>query len=534
MSAMEENTIQEPTLLDWRGLKGPEAIVNTARAVKRLDGRPGVLRILADDAAFPSDLASWCRVTRSQLLQLEQDPAGGFAALVQVNGRHEVTRRVERFDVLGPHALANGNLDCRGMLCPEPILALARTLRGLQPGSAIEVLADDPAFPMDVRGWCRSTGADLATLDERDGVYRAVVRARRHNEPRPADTAHDEDTIEPDTVLGGMMAPSRPVPRSTPQATAIPAAPPAAIPAAIPAAMPAAMPAPIPAPMAAAMPAAQPVGRPEAQPALPADGGIRVDLGGLTPEELAAVLDSLSKVSVEGSQVTVTGVHKQFARHVVDWCARGGHALVRLETSGNPMLAMVRLRQGVALPAGPADAATSLVPAGSAQATTPARHGCAILVLRSDMEAVLAALMTANTAASAGMPASILFAFWGINVLRGDEPRRDAPREKVSLVQRVLKLMMPRGPRRQRLGKLSFAGAGGLLVRFLMKRRRLLLVEDLMEQACALNVRFLVCTMSMSVMGVTRRELMGLPNIELGGIAAFVDDARSAGINLVF
>ncbi len=519
MSAMEENTIPEPTLLDWRGLKGPEAIVNTARAVKRLDGRPSVLRILADDDAFPTDLASWCRVTRSQLLQLEQDPAGGFAALVQVNGAHEVTRRV---DVLGQQGFANGNLDCRGMLCPEPILALARTLRGLQPGSAIEVLADDPAFPMDVRGWCRSTGADLATLDESGGVYRAVIRARARNEARPADTEREEDTIEPDTIMGGVMVPTRPATRSTPAAPLMAAA--AAAPQAARPAAPTATP-----------PAARATGQVATQPALPADSGIRVDLGGLAPEELAAVLDSLSKVSVEGSQVTVSGVHKQFARHVVDWCARGGHALVRLETSGNPMIAMVRLRQGAPPSAGPAGAtATSLVPAGSALAMTPDRQGCAILVLRSDMEAVLAALMTANMAASTGMPASILFAFWGINVLRGDQPRRDVPREKVSLVQRVLKLMMPRGPKRQRLGKLSFAGAGGLLVRFLMKRRKVLRVEDLMEQACALNVRFLVCTMSMSVMGVTRRDLMDLPNIELAGIAAFVDDARSAGINLVF
>jgi peroxiredoxin family protein len=167
--------------------------------------------------------------------------------------------------------------------------------------------------------------------------------------------------------------------------------------------------------------------------------------------------------------------------------------------------------------------------------TSPAgRYGCAILIMRSDMEAVLAALMTANTAAAAGMPARILFALWGINVLRGDEPRRDVPHEKVSLVQRVLKLLMPRGPKRQRLGKLSFAGAGGLLVRFIMRRRKLLLLEDLMAQACALDVRFLVCTMSMSVLGVTRRDLMDLPNLELGGIAAFVDDARGAAINLVF
>jgi peroxiredoxin family protein len=260
-------------------------------------------------------------------------------------------------------------------------------------------------------------------------------------------------------------------------------------------------------------------------PALPADAGIRVDLGGVSPEELGAVLDSLGNVSVEGGQVTVTGLHKHFARHVMDWCARGGHGLMWLETSSTPMMAIVRLRQG---------AATALAPVAGAVTTPAGRYGCAILVVRNDMEAVLTALLTANTAASSGMPASIFFAFWGINVLRGDRPRRDVPRERVSLVQRVLKWIMPAGPRRQRLGKLSFGGAGGLLVRFLMKRRKLLLVEDLMQQAVALNVRFLVCTMSMSVMGVTRRELMDLPNLELGGIAAFVDDARGADINLVF
>ena len=503
MTSLKDNDTFEPTLLDWRGLKGPDAIVNTARAVKRLDGRPSVLRILADDGAFPTDLASWCRVTRSQILELEQDPSGAFAALVRVNGARDATRPIERYDVLRQHGVANGSLDCRGMLCPEPILALARAMRGLPPGSAIEVLADDPAFPMDVQGWCRSTGASLATLDESEGVYRAVIEARGRNQPREADTVPDEDV---DTALGGAMVPSQPVPRSTPPATAVPAAP----------------------------AAAREAGPQPAPPGSFSDGGVRVDLGGLAPSELSAVLDSLSKVSVEGAQVTVTGVHKHFARHVVDWCARGGHALVQLETSSTPMMAAVRLRQGAATDAERAAAsAAALVPAGTT-AMSADRHACAILVLRSDMESVLAALLTANTAASTGMQTTILFALFGINVLRGDRPRRDVPREKVSLVQRVLKLMMPRGPRRRRLSKLNFAGAGGVLVRFLMKRRKLLLIEDLVDQACALDVRFLVCTMSMSVMGVTRRDLLDLPNIELGGIAAFVDDARRAGINLVF
>jgi TusA-related sulfurtransferase/peroxiredoxin family protein len=510
MSSLQENPTLEPTLLDWRGLKGPDAIVNTARAVKRLDGRPSVLRILADDHAFPTDLASWCRVTRSQLLQLEQDPSGAFDALVRVNAARDATRPVERYEMPGQHA-ASGNLDCRGMLCPEPILALARTIRALAPGSAIEVLADDPAFPMDVQGWCRSTGATLDTLDETAGVYRAVIRARVRNESRPAEPMHADDSLEVDTLLDGVAVPAQP---------AQPAQP----------ARPAALPVAVPAAPAVAREQPRPGTPVQPRPGTPVDDGIRVDLGGLPPEELAAVLDSLSKVSVDGTHVTVTGLHKHFARHVVDWCARGGHALVQLETSSAPMVAMVRLRQGAAQPEA---AATALVPAGGLLATAE-QPGCAILILRNDMDAVLAALLTATTAASTGMRTSILFALFGINVLRGDRPRRDVPREKVSLVQRVLKLMMPRGPRRQRLSKLSFAGAGGLLVRFLMKRRRLLLVEDLMQQASELDVRFVVCTMSMAVMGVTRRDLMDLPNIELGGIAAFVADARSAGIDLVF
>lgn len=531
MSSVQDNTLPESTLLDWRGLKGPEAIVNTARAAKRLEGRPGLLRILADDHAFPTDLASWCRVTRSQLLQLEQDPTGAFAALVRVNGANDATVPVERYEVLGQHGHPNGNLDCRGMLCPQPILELARAMRTLQPGGTIEVLADDPAFPMDVQGWCRSTGTSLASLDERDGVYRAVIRARDPGEPTLADTGRADETAETETLRNDNAVRVLPAPRATPRAPvaspaleSVPTMPMPPVLAAVPTvAVPPLLTA-RPRVALPAAPAAQRAAAPElAQPAWPTDAGARVDLGGVPPEELAAVLDSLGNVAVEGGQVTVTGLHQHFARHVMDWCARGGHALARIETSSTPMMALVRLRQGVATAPAPA---AGVVPAD--------RHGCAIMVLRNDMEAVLAALLTANTAASSGMPASILFAFWGINVLRGDRPRRDVAAEKVSLMQRVLKWLMPAGPRRQRLGKLSFGGAGGLLVRFLMKRRKVLLVEDLMQQAVALNVRFLVCTMSMSVMGVTRRELMDLPNLELGGVAAFVDDARGAGINLVF
>ena len=55
-------------------------------------------------------------------------------------------------------------VDARGVLCPVPIIRLARTARGLPAGSLVEVLTDDPAAAHDVPAWCQLRGhALLAT-----------------------------------------------------------------------------------------------------------------------------------------------------------------------------------------------------------------------------------------------------------------------------------------------------------------------------------------------------------------------------------
>ena len=470
----------ETETLDWRGLTGPEAIVNTARKVKGLGNRPRVLHILADDQTFPADIESWCRATRSELVRIDQDPAGGFAALVRVNSPQEEPASSAPVPAPGPGPASSSTtgregmkrLDYRGMQCPAPILELARAVRELNADSEIEVLADDRAFPMDLHSWCRSTGAQLVSLDEEGGVHRAVLRVQARQ-------------------TGESRIPSRPQ-------------------------------------------IALPVTRTQE---LPDNGELRMDLGGMPAETCAAVLESIGTVDMAGMQLTVTATHDLFAQDLVAWCARRGHALVRLDTQATPMTATVRLRS-LAEPR-QAGQAGSDVPLPAAAGSPAAQAGaasdqCTLLMLHSDMEALLAALMMANTAAASGMRATIFFAFWGLNVLRGDRPRQDVPAEKVSLLQRMFKWMMPRGPRRQHIGKLSFGGMGGGIMRRIMKRKNLLLAEEHLEQACALGVRFVVCTMSMSVMGITQRDLMDLPNIEFAGVTSFVGDARGAGLSLVF
>ncbi|MDO9455823.1 sulfurtransferase TusA family protein [Nocardioides sp.] len=68
-------------------------------------------------------------------------------------------------------------LDCRGMLCPAPIIELARRIGEVEVGGLVAVVADDVAARYDVPAWCRMkeqvyVGEDVAF----DGVPRYLVR----------------------------------------------------------------------------------------------------------------------------------------------------------------------------------------------------------------------------------------------------------------------------------------------------------------------------------------------------------------------
>jgi tRNA 2-thiouridine synthesizing protein A len=72
--------------------------------------------------------------------------------------------------------MAKRSIDVRGRSCPIPIVELMRAIREVAVGDEIEVLADDRAFPSDVRAWCTKTGHALLSLGERSGGHAALVR----------------------------------------------------------------------------------------------------------------------------------------------------------------------------------------------------------------------------------------------------------------------------------------------------------------------------------------------------------------------
>ena len=56
-------------------------------------------------------------------------------------------------------------VEARGVLCPVPIIRLARAAAALPPGSLVELLTDDPAAVHDVPAWCRLRGHALISSE---------------------------------------------------------------------------------------------------------------------------------------------------------------------------------------------------------------------------------------------------------------------------------------------------------------------------------------------------------------------------------
>ncbi|WP_230658744.1 sulfurtransferase TusA [Psychrobacter sp. I-STPA10] len=52
-------------------------------------------------------------------------------------------------------------LDTQGLICPEPVMLLHKSIRHAEAGELIEVLATDPATTRDIPNFCRHLGHQL-------------------------------------------------------------------------------------------------------------------------------------------------------------------------------------------------------------------------------------------------------------------------------------------------------------------------------------------------------------------------------------
>jgi len=149
-----------------------------------------------------------------------------------------------------------------------------------------------------------------------------------------------------------------------------------------------------------------------------------------------------------------------------------------------------------------------------------------LIVFSNDMDKAMAAFILATGAASSGMQVTMYFTFWGLTLLR----KRNYFRRGKTLVERMFGWILPEGPEGARLSKLNFLGAGTSVMKSVIKKKKLPRLEDLTNMASSLDVKIVACTTSMEMMGIKPEEL--IDDIEIGGVATYLGEARKSAVNL--
>ena len=71
---------------------------------------------------------------------------------------------------------ATKKLDVRGENCPLPILRTRATLKEMESGEVLQVIATDPGSVRDIESFCNQTGNTLLQLPEITGEYNFFIR----------------------------------------------------------------------------------------------------------------------------------------------------------------------------------------------------------------------------------------------------------------------------------------------------------------------------------------------------------------------
>ncbi len=411
-------------------------------------------------------------------------------------------------------------IDCRGLQCPAPILRLSEVARKHKDsGSTLTVVATDVDFPVDLEAWCRTTKSSLVRLEHEQG---GVIRAHVKLAGKPAAPA--TSVVASATTISGTASRSdRGSNRSAIKMHII-------------------------------------------------------DLIGMPSVDAMRKLNEAS-VTYPGCKVTVQCDAPGFESKLAAWAGAtdatiesmlrhgksmevvlsfSGEAESESSASAPPVITIAPPKPIVPVTGHPslierrressetafAKEATSPAPVAiqpfsragelTDRGASPRENRVTLLVLHNDLEALLAALMVANASAAQGMNVEVYFAFWGIHLLRGEKPRKAGDTNKTGLLQKMMLWMVPKGPSRQKLGKLHMGGIGTRILLMLMRKRNILALDKLVEAAATQGVKFRVCSMSMGLMGISQRDVIDLPNVDFAGVTSFAETASRSSVSLVF
>lgn len=154
-------------------------------------------------------------------------------------------------------------------------------------------------------------------------------------------------------------------------------------------------------------------------------------------------------------------------------------------------------------------------------------RGMTLIMFSDELDKALACFNLANTAAAMGMPVTIFFTFWGLGVIK----KETGGRGEAGFMQRMMGLMNRGSARRLKLSKMNMLGAGTGAMKSLMKKYNMPPLAEMMAMAKEQGVRFVACTTSMALMGLSEGDFLDLVD-EFAGAATYLGLASDSSVNL--
>lgn len=148
-----------------------------------------------------------------------------------------------------------------------------------------------------------------------------------------------------------------------------------------------------------------------------------------------------------------------------------------------------------------------------------------LLVLSGDFDRLFAAFTVALGSLAMGMEVSIFFTFWGLSAIK-----KTTTLGGKTVGEKMVAMMLPGGIDDVPTSRLNMGGIGPRFFQHLMKERNVESLRSMRDLTVEMGARIVACETSMSVMGLTRDEL--LDGIDYGGVATYLDDATGAQITL--
>jgi peroxiredoxin family protein len=150
-----------------------------------------------------------------------------------------------------------------------------------------------------------------------------------------------------------------------------------------------------------------------------------------------------------------------------------------------------------------------------------------LIMFSDDMDKALAALNLAIGASSMGMEVSIFFTFWGLNLIK----KNDGPIKSRGIMRKMLNFMNRGGSKRLKLSRFHMFGLGKWMIGRLMQDIKFPSPQELMMMAHQSGVKFIACTTSMGMMGLSKEAF--IPEVDsYAGVATYLANAKEGRINL--